>query len=301
MQPSYERVWEGTAWQTYAHRLVQMRHGSENVQRVPDRVQGDHGLEFFTTDGCLFQCYAPEETVNTAKASSAMKNKATRDLGKVAKNASAIEILVKGIDIRRWFLLCPFLDDKSVVTHVRNKGKELAGKSLPFIHKNFEALVHSQDDFASEIENLRRSVLGPQIQIPIPDAADVALRAAGDAGEALNAKLSRAFPQLGPAALNDRAREFVRGLVYHENTMERLKRDYPNVWEQAYQTIDSEESRLRMVGADGSTPIAQLKHSLDRIEDGLRKDLPTLPQSTKTHMAQGVLASWLVRCPLDFS
>ena len=55
------RDWKGDEWQEFALQLVQRRHGAENVQVVPDKVKGDAGLEFFTTCGCLYQCYAPEE------------------------------------------------------------------------------------------------------------------------------------------------------------------------------------------------------------------------------------------------
>lgn len=81
----YRRAWKGDEWQAFALQLVQRRHGPENVQVVPDSVGGDAGLEFFTTSGCLYQCYAPEETADVAKAASAMKAKAGRDLPKLLK------------------------------------------------------------------------------------------------------------------------------------------------------------------------------------------------------------------------
>ena len=121
MVERYERLWSGPDWQEYAFALVQMRHGATNVQRVPDAVRGDGGLEFFTTDGCLVQCYAPQEVSDVAKSSSAMKQKATRDLPKLQKNQQLIASMLQSTQVRRWILLCPFLDDKEVVAHVRAK------------------------------------------------------------------------------------------------------------------------------------------------------------------------------------
>ena len=72
MENGFRRNWDGFAWQRYGLVLAQARHGAQNVQRVPDKVQGDGGLEFFTLNGCLYQCYAPEEPDNTAKSSSAI-------------------------------------------------------------------------------------------------------------------------------------------------------------------------------------------------------------------------------------
>src|SRR4051794_38642643 len=114
----HRRAWTGDEWQGYALQLVQRRHGPENVQIVPDSVGGDAGLEFFTTSGCVYQCYAPEETSDFAKAASAMQAKAGRDLPKLANNKNKIELILGGIVVNRWILLCPFLDNKNVVAAV---------------------------------------------------------------------------------------------------------------------------------------------------------------------------------------
>src|SRR3954470_5366865 len=101
------RSWKGDEWQTFALKLVQLRHGAKNVQIVPDAVRGDAGLEFFTTCGCVYQCYAPEEVSDVKKAASAMKAKAGRDLPKLQKNKDTIEQLLCGVSVERWILLCP--------------------------------------------------------------------------------------------------------------------------------------------------------------------------------------------------
>ena len=130
---NHRRAWQGDEWQAFALQLVQRRHGPENVQVVPDSVGGDAGLEFFTTTGCLYQCYAPEETSDVAKAASAMKSKATRDLNKLIKNKEKIETILCGIICRRWILLCPFLDNKDVVAHTRKHGLALKKNGLNFL------------------------------------------------------------------------------------------------------------------------------------------------------------------------
>ena len=112
MQFELKRDWDSTDWEEFALRLVQVRHGAENVQRVPDKVRGDAGIEFLTTEGCCYQCYAPAQSADTAKEASAMKRKATRDLAKLTRNSSIIEALLGTRKLTRWILLCPFLGVK---------------------------------------------------------------------------------------------------------------------------------------------------------------------------------------------
>lgn len=300
VEQTYQRNWDGKSWQRRAHLLVQLRHGAQNVQIVPDRVQGDAGLEFFTTDGCLYQCYAPEEPGNTAKSSSAMKQKATRDLPKLRDKQKIIAPILADLKCSRWILLCPFLDDKAVIAHVRAKGTEIRKLGLPFLSNDFEALVQSQEDFANEIAQLRKLPIGPELIIsPTTDEAVDSK----DKGlvQTLDEKLGRAFPKASGTRRIGFRETYIRNHIRRENTLETLKIDHPVLWERAWQTIKAEENRLLLLGAAGTaSPSEHLRESLARIELGLAKDLPSVAHATIADLSAGTLSDWLMRCPLDF-
>ncbi|TPL20972.1 hypothetical protein FJ945_19710 [Mesorhizobium sp. B2-4-9] len=297
---TYQRHWEGKAWQRRAHLLVQLRHGAQNVQIVPDKVRGDAGLEFFTTDGCLYQCFAPEEPGNTAKASSAMKQKATRDLPKLRDKQDVISGILASLKCNRWILFCPFLDDKAVIAHIRAKGIEIRNLHLPFLSNDFEALVQSQEDFAIEIAQLRRLPIGPELIIS--PTTDEAVGSKGkELVEMLDEKLGRAFPKASKTRRVAFREAYIKNLIRRENTLETLKTDHPVLWERAWQTINAEENRLELLGAAGTaSPSEHLRESLARIEVGLAKDLPSVAHSTISDLSSGTLSDWLMRCPLDF-
>lgn len=299
MVDEYRRRWGGEEWQVFAYALAQLRYGPSNVQRVPDSVHGDGGLEFFTTDGCLVQCYAPEEVSDVKKSTSAIKQKATRDLPKLISNSSIISGMLQNIKARRWILMCPFFDDKSVISHVREKGRDIVAAGLPFIANDFEALVHSQEDFAVEVDKLRQTSLGMQIAVQV-DETKVVSEARSDFAKKLPDKLRRAYPKHDSAQIDAATEEHVRSYFRSANTLEQLRQYHPAIWERLQITVTSEERRLLLVGATGDAPIDQLIASLDRIEAGLRQDLPTLSQAARTDLANGTLSDWLIRCPLDF-
>ncbi|MBZ7921955.1 hypothetical protein LAC81_09185 [Ensifer adhaerens] len=301
MDYNFRRTWDGTAWQRHAHILVQMRHGPPNVQRVPDKVQGDAGLEFFTLDGCLYQCFAPEDPGNTSKTSSAMKQKATRDLPKLKKYEETLTKILCGLTFNRWILLCPVLDDKSVVSHVRAKGAEIAELGLPFLSDDFVALVQSQDDFAAEVARLRELPIGPELVVLSPTEEEIVTRESTDLVHTLDGKLTRAFPRATDVKRAGIRRTYVKNHIKRDNTLASLKTEHPALWERAWQTISAEESRLEMLGSAGeAAPAERLKESLSRIEEGLKKDLPHVAHATITDLSAGTLSDWLMRCPLDF-
>ena len=294
------RSWEGKEWEGFVHQLVQIRHGAQNVQRVPDRVRGDAGLEYFTMDGCLYQSYAPEETGDVPKAVSAMKSKASRDLKKLIKNQDTIKALLGDLKVNRWILLCPFLDDKDVVRFVRERGDEVKAAGLPFIDDDFRALVHSQEDFAGELETLQHLARGPKLRIEQPDqsAIDAAV-GSPELVDKLVAKLERAFSGDGEA-LEKRKHEHLRAYLTCSNTLETMRYDHPELWERSLKCLDAEERKLQLLGAKGAAPTEQLQSSLERLEAKLGQTLPDIEPAVITQISAGTLSDWLIRCPLDF-
>ncbi len=300
MTEKFRRRWDGHEWQAYAYALVQLRYGHDNVQRVPDQVRGDGGLEFFTTDGCLIQCYAPEEVDVVAKSTSAIKQKATRDLPKLQKYESIIAGMLQKIKARRWILLCPFFDDKAIIEHIRKKGVEIGALGLSFIDSEFEALIHSQEDFTLEVDKLRQSSLGLSIR-PWAEESRVLADATSEFAKRLPEKLRRAYPSFPQEKISAKTEDHVRSYWRSQNALDQLRQDHPTLWEKVMTTISSEESRLQLVGATGSAPVDQLIASLERLDSGFRQDLPTLTHAARTELANGALSDWLIRCPLDFT
>jgi hypothetical protein len=298
---AFKREWDPIDWQNYALRLVQARHGAQNIQRVPDRVQGDAGIEFFALDGCAYQCYAPEECSDTRKAASAMKGKAARDIQKLHKNHAVLAKIFHSLTIARWILLCPFLDDKEVVASVRAKGELVKAYGLPFLDPAFEALVHSQVDFQNEIDQLRYRPIVISVGVMNNGAMHTQCgTSSGALDDILTSKLGRAFPSLSAEKLETRKQSFIAAYAIRQNILNRLQIDHPILWETAIECVTAEEQRLELTGAEGTAPSEILRTSLNRIEQTLRHDLPDISHSSITQISHGTLSDWLMHCPLDF-
>lgn len=294
-----KRDWDSQEWEAFALRLVQVRHGAQNVQTVPDKVRGDAGIEFLTTGGCCYQCYAPAQSADTAKAASATKRKATRDLGKLPKNAATIKGLLGTRQITRWILLCPFLDDKSVISHVVNKAEEDSIQALDFVSGDFHGLVQSLADFESELATLRSRSLGIPIDaaMPSPEETSIHLQRVGTA---IDDKLERGFPNTSPDFRNSRARDYVRAHLLCADALDNLKNEFPDLWETYRRTLGAEEIRLQTLGPGSGEPAEQLRREQERLEAQLSDALPSLEKATITTISTGTLATWFIECPLDF-
>nr|WP_314092465.1 hypothetical protein [uncultured Shinella sp.] len=301
MEYNFRRTWDGIAWQRHAHILVRIRHGASNVQRVPDKVNGDAGHEFFTLDGCTVSVLRSRRPRQYAENIERDEQKATRDLPKLKEYEDTLAKLLCGLKCSGWILFCHVLDDKAVIAHVRAKGAEVAAIGLFFLSADFEALVQSQDHFTTEAVKPKELPIGPDLLIAQPSEEEITTQASTDLVVTLDGKLSRAYPLVTESKRAKIRRTYVKNHIKGGNTLASLKSEHPMLWELAWQTISAEESRLEMLGAAGeAAPAERLQESLSRIEEGLRKDLPHVAHSTLTAISTGTLSDWLVRCPLDF-
>ena len=300
MPTDLRRDWDSREWEAFTLRLVQLRHGAENVQTVPDKVKGDAGIEFLTTHGFCYQCYAPSESSNTAKASSAMKNKATRDLKKLIEYEATIKRLLGERKITRWILLCPFLDDKSVIEHVISKAADDSIRSLEIISDDFHVLVQSLVDFESEYEILRSHNLAFPIDPNEPEPNETA-KVLQSIGPKVIEKLTRGFPDVTVNATIERAQAQVYAHLLCADALDQLKSDYPELWETYRKTLSSEELRLSTVGSGSGDSAERLLQEHERMESKLSDALPSLPKPTISILSTGTLATWLLDCPLDFA
>ena len=297
MSYEFKRDWDGKEWERFSLRLVQVRHGAQNVQTVPDNVRGDAGIEFLTTDGCCYQCYAPAQSADTAKATSAIKAKATRDLKKLTSNQQTVQALLGDRRITRWILLCPFLDDKSVISHVQAKTKKFSIPELGFVSEDFHVLVQSQTDFESELTTLRVRSQGIPIDMQIPSSEEVSLLFSRF-GIRIDEKLKRGFPKMHVDLRNKRVRENIRAHLLCAETLEKLKEEFPDLWETYRRTLSVEELRLQSVGSGTGEASDQLVRQMERLEAKLSDALPSLHNATITSLATGTLSTWLMSARL---
>lgn len=72
-------------WEGFCARMLRHHYGANNFWEVPDADRGDLGLEFFTIDGTIFQCYYPDKNAYMAAYKKKVQNKIGDDLKKLKK------------------------------------------------------------------------------------------------------------------------------------------------------------------------------------------------------------------------
>ncbi len=113
---------DGNEWESYCQKLLHMHY--KDYQEVPSRFGGDLGIEGFTCSGFTFQCYCPDEDPSGKDLYELQRDKITRDIAKLIRNASKITELGAGI-IKEWHFLTPIYNSKDLLSHCRLKESDV--------------------------------------------------------------------------------------------------------------------------------------------------------------------------------
>ncbi|GFG58699.1 hypothetical protein MMUR_28350 [Mycolicibacterium murale] len=305
IRPVIREAWDGNEWQAHCCSLLSLAY-REEIQMIPDRIRGDHGLEAYRLDdGIVYQCYAPESSPSIAAQTELQKTKIRTDIGKLVKNENELmKLLGTNYQIRRWVLLTPEYDDKELLKYARTKS-DRTRKTPPiprWCHDTFEIVIKKDTElFPSQLSILYSTT--PQMPINVDSAAkaDLPERVELAVWKRLEEKLS-VHPSLAadPDYLEDTVQALLLDYVRGEDHLQQIEQRYPFAYTKIRQRADLTLSMLQrrlMVGSvDGATEEA-LTENLAR---ALQQDQPQLEPIVCAVLARHYFSSWWINCPMRY-
>ena len=97
---------DGDSWERLCNACYRDRYKEFHYTEIPAAYQGDAGIEGFTTNGIVTQCYAPEKEFTDNELYNHLRDKMTADINKLKKLSIAIALLSWGfLQLRSGILL----------------------------------------------------------------------------------------------------------------------------------------------------------------------------------------------------
>jgi hypothetical protein len=279
-----------------------MKHG-EDIQFVPDRKNGDGGLEGFRLDdGIVYQCYAPEDALSIEDQTNSQKKKIRTDIHKLVSNSDeTIKLLGTGYLIRRWVLLTPEYDDKELVKYARYKGDKTR-ESMPrprWCHDDFQVLITTDRELFPAQLAAWPSGLATQIRLQVAEPAEDELIRAVDAG--LSGRVEekmRMNPLLAAdgAWLAEACSDTLWEYVYGKSQLQALQDRYGL----AYEAVSRRARMICRSLTRGTSAVADPEALVRQLSDGFAADIPELARIACDELARHYVATWWVECPLRY-
>jgi hypothetical protein len=294
------KKWQPGEWETHVNDLLRARHGHENYVEIPDSHGGDSGLEGYSLDGIAYQAYAPDELCKPADLYEKQRDKMTADINKFIKNAPALQSLLGRTQIRRWVLVVPKHVSQNLVAHASTKTSEVLAAQLSYVDdEQFAVLVQDRDAFKVEEQKLLEQGIH-KLKIELDEVTDQQVKSFESDEQELTENISKKLLKL-PNADSENVLEakalLVKRFIVSENIIQRLQEEYPQYYAQI-QTLKSEREndlKIEALGDDRLSLGGQEIRFLSKLEGGSK-----LHSESNLAVAQGTIADWLMRCPLDF-
>lgn len=297
------RYWNGTDWQEHVQLLLMRHYGPGEYSEVQDRDGGDFGIEGFSRDGCVYQCYAAEEPLSTKKLYENQRDKITSDINKFIQNKDKLTRLFGPTKISRWILVVPRYESKELLLHSEAKAKVVRVASLPYVTPDFCIHIATEKNFAVELQTLVKAhICKMKVAAKNIEDQDVDFWQNEDKNLKLVSNLERKINTLHKK--EEPRRKLKHNMVKHFLTgqalLDQMHEKYPDIYEEI---MIYKSTREQILETDSlinmAAPSQQLNETLNKYKNELQQ-ISGLEMQQIEFLVYEAIADWLLRCPLEF-
>lgn len=295
---------DGNSWEVFCQVCLKLKYESEGYQELP-AWQGDLGIEGFTRTGKAFQCYCPDEDYDPQTLYEKQRDKITTDLGKLRKNELELKKYLNGIMIQQWVFLTPMYKNKELVKHCQTKASDFRNMNLDILSKNFDVLIYNIDFFAAQIPIVKGTTSNKlEILADRDESKDINWK--GTNIDLVNNAVTKHGKRI-PDSPNKEERinkltDFTIGdFLDEQQLVTKWKNLNPNDYEKFLRLVSDYEKTVEEMCI---TNTDDNNHLYERIKQDLKERLkqtfPYIEEITLEKLMKGVVADWILRCPINF-
>ncbi len=290
------------SWENYFKDILRRFYGPSNMKDIPDSYGGDFGIECYSFSGHTFQCYLPEQFSDKEKLTKAQKNKIRNDIHKLTvKNKKKFAKLFEGMNVSRWILATPEYFDSDIALYCSAKSVKVRKLGLPYISDDFQILLQTESDYKSEVKALRQYIYQLSLDFSHVDGdeADDWISQNLTFLEKMDLKL----PKVVAEGKTGQSKSFlVQKYLGFQNLLDYLKAEWPDIHVKINALINNRRSYLesRFLTDGSKQPENIIQNELQKLQNDISSEIPSLRKPDLELITWGVIADWLIRCPLDF-
>jgi hypothetical protein len=303
----------GNAWEKLCVQCYRIRFQSENYTAIPDAQGGDAGIEGFTKNGIVHQCYCPERTYSDNDLYNHQRDKLTDDIEKLMKNADRLQEI--GVPpVVEWHFNIPEYKDSRILIHAGTKRQEVlkakSEKPSDFTHvaDGFQIVIKTAEDLTPEISRIIRTTLTDirlNLAVQHSDTPDWS-KCDSQKVENIRRKIKAVMlidddsNDILNSVINIYIDFYISGLEILNN----LRVGFPEIYEDIYQLEQSykrEVSVKTLMITDKSMNKTLFDSILNEFQTKLEQDFSRqFTLASIGELKQDMVASWLADCSMEF-
>lgn len=305
---------DGKSWEELCLSCYRMKYSNEHFHEIPAGYLGDGGIEGFTKNGIVIQCYCPEDpNLSHDDLYENQRNKITKDINKLIdlKNGELLKSI--GVpQIKEWHFLVPEYKDRRILQHIEKKRKVVIDKKngdskYDYISEQFDVSIKVAADFRTEIYSLIRDQM-TNIKLNLALREDKPI----NWGECDNEKINnvrRKVIAINPIleknedALNNLLDMYMSAYIQGVEMLKNIGNSFPDLRKDILDFANEYQHDIRtqtLLNDDHKLNSKLFKKIGDEFQEKISKQLKYLDQISIMQLKRNLIAGWLADCSMEF-
>lgn len=288
-------------WEAFCEIMLRHHYGAKNFWPVPDQDAGDLGLEFFTVDGTLFQCYYPEHGIEMKVYKQRIQKKIREDLKKLKENEKEIAKLLDTVVVNQWVLLIPENRSKDLISYCHKKKKETIGENISYLdNANFSVKIETADTYRDG-KLFAQSVYSTAIDIPLMEVTEVEKSKWLEGNTHFSNNIDRKSDALMGEKANNFKGKVIERYIQIDKFLEQLRDEHPDLYE-----LIEDSARAQLENMQEASLFAQKVDStfvqkvIEDNKQAFEKHSKYMSDKNMQSLSFGYLSKWIAECYMDF-
>lgn len=296
---------DGDKWEEYCHKLLRLRHQTDDYHEVPSKYGGDLGIEGFTRNGLLYQCYCPEGYLSEGNLYEKQRDKITKDIRKLKTKEGEICKLLGNTKVSKWIFLTPDYDNKKIIRHCNKKKNKVSEWDLGYVEDGFDIVLKTEDDFIEEVQILVGGSDEYLITYSVDNVHEEDIQSLEEDSEVFTDELERKIGKLTDKEENKNkiVRKNLKSYIRGQNILEETQEKFPDQYERIMRLKNAKEEEIEYnVMYKNPKRLDYLVEEMDNYNKELKDEFGnTIDPGTIKLLSQEAISDWLIRCPIEIS
>lgn len=295
---------DGITWEARVKRWLKLRYPNHDFVVVPDGHGGDRGIEGYSLDGNVYQCYGPREGLDIGPLYEKQRDKLTEDIGKFINNEKELaKIFPANFKVRRYCFTVPRHESAQLVQHANAQTARVLAAGLPYVAPDFQVVILTLEDFVREREAEQRLGL-TKLQIEFEDVERQVIEQwteeHDDGVKNLDRKIRSYTGEQQTWKIGQIREQWIEAHIRSDNALAKLRTRSEVTWEKLQATKRNQERLL--FRRYGITPahFNEADEAAEQLAAEMVQQVPNLDKLGADTLATGIVGEWLHKCSLDF-
>lgn len=304
---------DGDSWEDLCQSCYRIKYQSEHYMEIPAAYRGDAGIEGFTQNGVVNQCYCPEKDFSDDDLYEHQRDKMTKDIAKLLSPDYKDRLLKLGVPvIKEWHFVIPFYKDSRIIQHAATKTKEVLQKKkdnpgqYDYISDKFVVVIKQAEDFRFEItrtihDSLTDTKLNLAIrEIKTPDWKQCDSEKVENIKRKVAAVMGDGYVE---EDFNEVVDTYVESYIKGLEIMRVLRVSYAEIYEDVYgleQAYKKQVKTKTRMNTDRSMNSILFNEILNDFEQQLKESCGYFSAASIIELKTDIVCMWLADCSMQF-